>query len=73
VIIVLFGRSACRGTHMLIALQIAMTISVVWFMAGLIGSILQQNDMRLNLGVGFTVVLTAAVVGYIWDVAHLFY
>jgi hypothetical protein len=58
---------------MLIALQIAMTISVVWFMAGLIGSILQQNDMRLNLGVGFTVVLTAAVVGYIWDVAHLFY
>ena len=58
---------------MLIALQIAMTISVVWFMAGLIGPILQQNGMRPNLGVGFTVVLTAAVVGYIWDVAHLFY
>ena len=58
---------------MLIALQIAMTISVVWFMAGLIRLILQQNGMRPNLGVGFTVVLTAAVVGYIWDVARLFY
>jgi hypothetical protein len=58
---------------MLIALQIAMTISVVWFMAGLIGSTLQLNAMKPNLGVGFSVILTAAVVGYIWDVAHLFY
>ena len=56
-----------------IALQIAMTIFVVWFMAGLIGLLLQQNGMRPNLGVGFSVILTAAVVGYIWDVARLFY
>ena len=58
---------------MLIALQIAMTISIVWFMAGLVRLILQLNGMRPNLGVGFSVILTAAVVGYIWDVAHLFY
>ena len=58
---------------MLIALQIAMTIFVVWFMAGLIGLILKDNGMRPNLGLGFSVILTAAVVGYIWDIAHLFY
>ena len=58
---------------MLIALQIAMTISVVWFMAGLVGLLLQSNGMRPNLGVGFSVILTAVVVGYIWDVARLFY
>ena len=57
---------------MLIALQIAMTISVVWFMAGLVTNI-ELNSMRPNLGVGFSVILTAVVVGYIWDVAHLFY
>ena len=58
---------------MLIALQIAVTIPVVWFMAGLVSRMLQLNGMRPNLGVGFSVILTAAVVGYIWDVAHLFY
>ena len=58
---------------MLIALQVAMTIFVVWFMAGLVSLMLQLNGMRPNLGVGFSVILTAAVVGYIWDVAHLFY
>jgi hypothetical protein len=58
---------------MLIALQLAMTISVVWFMAGLVSRMLQLNGMRPNLGVGFSVILTAAVVGYIWDVAHLLY
>jgi hypothetical protein len=58
---------------MLIALQIAMTIFVVWFMAGLVSLMLQLNGMRPNFGVGFSVILTAAVVGYIWDVAHLFY
>jgi hypothetical protein len=58
---------------MLIALQIAMTISVVWFMTGLVRRILELNSMRPNLGVGFSVILTAVVVGYIWDVAHLFY
>ena len=42
-------------------------------MAGLVGLMLQLNGMRPNLGVGFSVILTAAVVGYIWDVAHLFY
>jgi hypothetical protein len=58
---------------MLISLQIAVTISVVWFMAGLVRLMLQLNGMRPNLGVGFSVILTAAVVGYIWDVGHLFY
>jgi hypothetical protein len=58
---------------MLIALQIAMTIFVVWFMAGLVNLLLQLNGMRPNLGVGFSVILTVAVVGYIWDFAHLFY
>jgi hypothetical protein len=58
---------------MLIALQIAMTIFVVWFMAGLVSRMLELNGMRPNLGVGFSVILTAAVVGYIWDVARLFY
>jgi hypothetical protein len=58
---------------MLITLQIAMTVFVVWFMAGLVNLLLQLNGMRPNLGVGFSVVLTVAVVGYIWDVAHLFY
>ena len=58
---------------MLIALQIAMTISIVWFVADLVRLILELNGMRPNLGVGFSVILTAAVVGYIWDVAHLFY
>ena len=58
---------------MLIALQIAMTISVVWFMAGLVRLMLQLNGMKPNLGVGFSVILTAAVVGYIWDFGRLFY
>jgi hypothetical protein len=58
---------------MLIALQIVVTITVVWFMAGLVRLMLQLNGMKPNLGVGFSVILTAAVVGYIWDVAHLFY
>jgi hypothetical protein len=58
---------------MLIALQIALTISIVWFMADLVRRILELNGMRPNLGVGFSVILTAAVVGYIWDVARLFY
>ena len=58
---------------MLIALQIAMTVSIVWFMAGLVGRCSNINGMRPNLGVGFSVILTAAVVGYIWDVARLFY
>ena len=58
---------------MLIALQIAMTISIVWFMAGLVRLLLELNGMRPNLGVGFSVILTAAVVGYIWDVTRLFY
>ena len=58
---------------MLIALQIAMTISIVWFIAGLVRRILELNSMRPNLGVGFSVILTAVVVGYICDVSHLFY
>ena len=58
---------------MLVLFQIAMTILIVWFMAGLVRRILELNGMRPNLGVGFSVILTAAVVGYIWDVARLLY
>jgi hypothetical protein len=42
-------------------------------MAGLIGLMLDANRMKPNFLVGATVFLTAALVGYVWDVAHLFY
>jgi hypothetical protein len=58
---------------MLMIFKIVFTISVVWFMAGLIGLMLDANRMKPNFLVGATVFLTAALVGYVWDVAHLFY
>jgi uncharacterized membrane protein len=53
--------------------KIAFTIAVVWFMAGLIGLMLGANRMKPNLLMGATVFLTAALVGYMWDVGHLLY
>jgi hypothetical protein len=58
---------------MLILFKIAMTISVVWLVAGLIGLMLKENGMRPNFGVGVAAFLTAALVGYIWDVPRLLY
>ena len=56
---------------MLMIFKIVFTVSVVWFMAGLIGFMLNANRMKPNFLVGATVVLTAALVGYVWDVGHL--
>jgi len=56
---------------MLTLFKIAMTISVVWFVTGLIGLMLKENAMRPNFRVGIAAFLTAALVGYIWDVRHL--
>jgi len=53
--------------------KIALTIAVVWFMAGLIGLMLDANRMKPNLLMGATVFLTAALVGYMWDVGRIFH
>ena len=58
---------------MLIALQIAMTISIVWFMAGLVDLTFKTNGMRPNFLMGLSVLLTAALVGYMWDIGSLLY
>ena len=62
-----------KGRHlpMLMLFKIAMTVSIVWFMAGLVGLIFKSNGMRPNFLVGVAVFLTAALVGYMWDVAQL--
>ena len=48
--------------------QILFTVLFVWLMAGIIGLMLNANYMRPNVSVIFTVVLTAVIVGYVWDV-----
>jgi hypothetical protein len=58
---------------MLVLFKIVMTISIVWFMAGLVGLIFKLNGMRPNFLIGAAVFLTAALVGYMWDVGHLLY
>ena len=58
---------------MLMLFQIAMTILIVWFMLGLVGLIFRTNGIKPNLLMGLAVFLTAALVGYMWDVAHLLY
>ena len=58
---------------MLMLFQIAMTILIVWFMSGLVGLIFRTNGIKPNLLMGLAVFLTAALVGYMWDVAHLLY
>ena len=58
---------------MLMLFQIAMTILIGWFMSGLVGLIFRTNGIKPNLLMGLAVFLTAALVGYMWDVAHLLY
>jgi hypothetical protein len=58
---------------MLMLFKVVMTISVVWFMAGLVGLIFKSNGMRPNFLMGLAVLLTAALVGYMWDIGNLLY
>jgi hypothetical protein len=58
---------------MLMLFKIAMTISIVWFVASLVGLAFQLNAKRPNFLMGLSVFLTAVLVGYMWDVAHLLY
>ena len=53
--------------------KIAMTISIVWFMTGLVGLIFKSDGMRPNFLAGIAVFLTAVLVGYMWDVGRLLY
>jgi NADH:ubiquinone oxidoreductase subunit K len=58
---------------MLMLFTIVMTLSIVWFMTGLIGLIFRTNGMKPNLLMGIAVFLTAVLVGYMWDVVRLVY
>jgi hypothetical protein len=58
---------------MLMLFKIAMTISIVWFVTNLVGLAFQLNGKRPNFLMGLSVFLTAVLVGYMWDVAHLLY
>jgi hypothetical protein len=69
----------CRGVRvegrlsMLMLFKIAMTISIVWVMTSLVGLIFKSNGMRPNFLMGLAVLLTAALVGYMWDIGNLLY
>ena len=58
---------------MLMLFKIVMTISIVWFMTGLVGPIFKSNGMRPNFLMGLAVLLTAALVGYMWDIGNPLY
>jgi hypothetical protein len=58
---------------MLMLFKIAMTISIVWFVASLVGLAFNLNGKRPNFLMGLSVFLAAVLVGYMWDVAHLLY
>jgi predicted branched-subunit amino acid permease len=58
---------------MLMLFKIAMTISIVWFVASLVGLAFDLNGKRPNFLMGLAVFLTAAFVGYVWDVGRLLY
>ena len=58
---------------MLMLFKIAMTISIVWVMTSLVGLIFKSNWMRPNFLMGLAVLLTAALVGYMWDIGNLLY
>ena len=51
--------------------KIAMTISIVWFVASLVGLAFNLNGKKPNFLMGLAVFLTAALVGYMWDVGQL--
>jgi NADH:ubiquinone oxidoreductase subunit K len=67
------GVSVEGRLAMLMLFKVVMTISVVWFMAGLVGLIFKSNGMRPNFLMGLAVLLTAALVGYMWDIGNLLY
>ena len=50
---------------MLMLFKIAMTISIVWFVASLVGLAFNLNGKKPNFLMGLAVFLTAALVGYI--------
>jgi hypothetical protein len=56
---------------MLMLFKIAMTISIVWFVASLVGLAFNLNGKKPNFLMGLAVFLTAALVGYMWDVGQL--
>jgi hypothetical protein len=51
--------------------QVMMTFLFVWFVAGLVALIFKSNEVRPNFLVGVGVLVTAVLVGYMWDVGHL--
>jgi len=55
----------------MLVFKIVFTISIVWFMAGLVGLIFKSNGMRPNFLMGVAALLTAALVGYMWDAGQL--
>ena len=60
-----------RGHLSMLVFKIVFTISIVWFMAGLVGLIFKSNGMRPNFLMGVAALLTAALVGYMWDAGQL--
>jgi len=56
---------------MLMLFKIAITISIVWFVASLVGLAFNLNGKKPNFLMGLAVFLTAALVGYMWDVGQL--
>ena len=56
---------------MLMLFKIAMTISIVWFVASLVGLAFDLNGKRPNFLMGLSVFLVAVLVGYMWDVGQL--
>jgi hypothetical protein len=58
---------------MLLLFNIAMTLSIVWFVTKLVSLTFQLNGKRPNFLMGLSVFLTTVLVGYMWDVARLLY
>ena len=58
---------------MLMLFKIAMTISIVWFVASLVGRSLRFKREETKFPDGLSLILTAALVGYVWDVGQLVY
>ena len=59
---------------MLLTFKIAMTIAIVWLVAGLIDLMLEANRMKPNFKIVAIAVCAAGLIGYMWGVADfLFY